>query len=87
MYILGINAYGHGAAAALIKDGEIRFTIEQERLDRIKHSPHFPAEAIAECLKFEGISLDQVDKITFFSKPHLEVIGNFPHFIRYNGIY
>jgi carbamoyltransferase len=83
MYILGLSAFAHDASAALIRDGEVRWLIEQERLDRVKHSLAFPLEAIRECLRLEGITLAEVDRITFFYRPLLELWGNIPHFLRH----
>jgi len=69
MNILGISAYYHDSAAALICDGEIVAAAQEERFTRKKHDPGFPAEAIAYCLKEEGIKLTDVDHIVFYDKP------------------
>jgi carbamoyltransferase len=66
MYILGINSglnkeFFHDASACLIKDGKLVAFAEQERFDRVKHSYHFPKEAIDFCLKFANIKYDDVD--------------------------
>lgn len=65
MRILGISAYYHDAAAALIKDGEIIAAAQEERFTRIKHDASFPAHSIAFCLNFEGIEMAQLDAIVF----------------------
>ena len=83
MYILGISSYSHEASAALIKDGEIRFVLEEERFNREKHTTQFPRRAIAQCLEKEGITFDQIDQITFFWRPVREVVGNICHVLRY----
>jgi len=83
MYILGISSYSHEASAALIKDGEIRFLIEQERLNREKHTWKYPAEAIEECLKLEGIHISDVDHIAFFCSPVRDIIGNLGHVLKF----
>ncbi len=83
MYILGISCYAHDSSCALIKDGQICFFVEEERLSREKHTWKFPQMAIAECLKYEGITISDVDHVTFFWVPAKEFYGNLAHFIRY----
>lgn len=61
--ILGISAYHPDASAALIKDGRVVAAIDEERLNRIKHSPGFPELAVKHCLESEGCTLDDVDYI------------------------
>ncbi|QIZ20806.1 hypothetical protein E5R92_03280 [Candidatus Pelagibacter giovannonii] len=63
--ILGVNAFHADSSACLIKDGEILFAIEEERINRIKHWSGFPVESIKACLEFENIVLSDVDYITF----------------------
>ncbi len=72
MRILGISAYYHDSAAALIKDGEIVAAAQEERFTRKKHDASFPSNAIQFCLDFEGISIDQLDAIAFYDKPLLK---------------
>ncbi|MEL6255573.1 MAG: carbamoyltransferase N-terminal domain-containing protein, partial [Bacteroidota bacterium] len=72
MYILGISAYYHDAAAALIRDGEIIAAAQEERFSRIKHDPQFPSQAISYCLEEAGIGLNEVDAIVFYDKPLLK---------------
>ncbi|MEK9498628.1 carbamoyltransferase C-terminal domain-containing protein [Photorhabdus sp. P32] len=60
------NWFGHDASAAIIKDGKIVAAVEQERLDRIKHSNQFPIDAIVECLKIAQVEITDVDKIAFY---------------------
>jgi len=69
MYILGISAYYHDSAAALIGDGDIVAAAQEERFTRKKHDAGFPAGAIAYCLKEAGIGLAEVDHIVFYDKP------------------
>ncbi|MFW9262306.1 carbamoyltransferase [Nostoc sp. CALU 546] len=69
MYILGISAYYHDSAAALIVDGDIVAAAQEERFSRKKHDARFPKDAIAYCLKQAGIGLQQVDQIVFYDKP------------------
>lgn len=67
--ILGISAYYHDSAASLIKDGKIVAAAQEERFTRKKHDANFPANAIQYCLDAAGISLVDVDHITFYDKP------------------
>lgn len=71
MWLLGISAYYHDSAAALVKDGVIIAAAQEERFNRQKHYPGFPAEAIQYCLEEAGISLKDVDNIVFYEKPLL----------------
>ncbi len=66
MNILGISAYYHDSAACLVRDGEIVAAAQEERFTRKKHDEHFPMKAIDYCLKEAGITIDQVDFITFY---------------------
>ena len=72
MWILGISAYYHDSAAALIHDGNIIAAAQEERFTRIKHDPAFPAKAIESVLIQAGITLSQVDKVVFYDKPFLK---------------
>jgi carbamoyltransferase len=56
MYILGISAFYHDAAATLIKDGKIIAAVQEERFSRIKHDENFPVQAIKYCLDHTHIS-------------------------------
>ena len=69
MKILGISAYYHDSAAALIVDGEIVAAAQEERFSRKKHDPRFPSHAIAYCLEEGGIKLKNLDNIVFYEKP------------------
>ncbi len=62
-YVLGINAYDHDVSACLLRDGEIAYAIEKERITREKHADGFFQEPIDYCLKAEGITLDDVDLV------------------------
>ena len=70
--ILGISAFYHDSAAALIIDGEIIAAAQEERFTRKKHDPSYPVNAINYCLLEAGISLDQVGYISFYDKPFLK---------------
>ena len=67
--ILGISAYYHDSAAALIVDGEIIAAAQEERFTRKKHDPGFPAGAIAYCLQEAGLQLSDVTHVVFYDKP------------------
>ena len=67
--ILGISAYYHDSAAALLRDGDIVAAAQEERFTRRKHDPRFPRHAIDYCLAEAGIDLSGVDKIVFYDKP------------------
>lgn len=71
-YILGISAYYHDSAAALICDGEIVAAAQEERFSRQKHDPSFPVQAIQYCLQAAGIKLGELDHVVFYDKPLLK---------------
>jgi carbamoyltransferase len=62
-YVLGLNVYDHDVAACLLRDGEIAFAIEKERITREKHATGFYQEVIDYCLDAEGIRLDDIDLV------------------------
>jgi len=72
MKILGISAFYHDAAAALVNDGLIVAAAQEERFTRKKHDANFPANAAEYCLRAAGVSLDSVDYIAFYDKPLLK---------------
>jgi carbamoyltransferase len=72
LYTLGISAFYHDSAAALLRDGQIVAAAQQERFSRIKHDSGFPSEAARYCLDVAGIALDDVDIIAFYDKPLLK---------------
>ena len=67
--ILGISAFFHDSAAALIRDGEIIAAAQEERFTRRKHDPGFPSNAIAFCLKEGGVNMTQLDYVAFYERP------------------
>ena len=71
MWILGISAYYHDSAAALIQDGNIVSAAQEERFNRVKHYAGFPRQSIRFCLLEAGITLADVDSIVFYEKPLL----------------
>ena len=72
MYILGISAYYHDSAAALIEDEKIIAAAQEERFTRKKQDERFPKEAIKYCLKEANISLEDIDYIAFYDKPFIK---------------
>ncbi|MED5540159.1 MAG: carbamoyltransferase N-terminal domain-containing protein, partial [Pseudomonadota bacterium] len=69
MNVLGLSAYYHDSAATLLVDGRIVAAAQEERFTRKKHDAAFPANAIAYCLDEAGLSLDEIDYVTFYDKP------------------
>src|SRR5215475_14478838 len=70
--ILGISAYYHDSAAALVIDGEIVAAAQEERFTRKKHDPGFPASAVEYCLETGGVRLADLTYIVFYDKPLLK---------------
>lgn len=70
--ILGLSAYYHDSAAALIVDGEVVAAAQEERFTRKKHDPGFPAQAIAYCLEEAGLTAAELDYVGFYDKPLLK---------------
>ena len=72
MYVLGISAYYHDSAAALLHDGQIVAAAQEERFTRKKHDAGFPKNALEYCLQEAGIALGDVDYVAFYDKPFLK---------------
>ena len=72
MNILGISAYYHDSAAALIRDGEIIAAAQEERFTRKKHDQQFPSHAVTYCLEAGGITAEELDYVAFYEKPLLK---------------
>jgi carbamoyltransferase len=70
--ILGVSAFYHDSAAAILEDGEIVAAGQEERFSRIRHDARFPRQAIAYCLQQAGITLADVDFVAFYDKPFLK---------------
>ena len=68
-YILGLSAYYHDSAAALLKDGEIFAAAQEERFTRKKHDAGFPAKAVEYCLEEAGITAADLKHVCFYDKP------------------
>jgi carbamoyltransferase len=72
MRILGISAFYHDSAAALIVDGRIVAAAQEERFTRRKHDAEFPHNAVGYCLAEAGVKLDELDHVVFYDKPFLK---------------
>ena len=72
MNILGISAFYHDSAAALVRDGEIVAAAQEERFTRIKHDSRFPLHAVDYCLQTEGLAPEDLDHVVFYEKPLLK---------------
>jgi carbamoyltransferase len=70
--ILGISAFYHDSAAALVVDGRIVAAAQEERFTRVKHDDQFPVNAIGYCLKEAGLDAEQLDFVGFYDKPLLK---------------
>lgn len=73
MNILGISAYYHDAAAAVVRDGVIVAAAQEERFSRIKHDPGYPRRAIDAVLRTAGLAPSDVDLVAFYEKPLLKL--------------
>jgi len=69
MRILGLSAYYHDSAAALIEDGRIVFAAEEERFSRVKHDNAFPVRAIEACCAKKDILIRDIDAVAYYEKP------------------
>ena len=72
MRVLGISAYYHDAAVALVDDGRVEYAAQEERFTRVKHDPSFPQEAIRSCLETTGVRAAEIDLVAFYDKPFLK---------------
>ncbi len=72
MLVLGISAFYHDSAAAIIRDGEIIAAAQEERFTRKKHDPNFPTNAIRYCLGQAKVAAGAVDRVVFYEKPFLK---------------
>ena len=70
--ILGISAYFHDSAAALVVDGEVIAAAQEERFTRKKHDASFPAHAVEYCLREARIAPGKIDYVAFYEKPLLK---------------
>src|SRR6516162_10054928 len=72
MRILGLSAFYHDSAAALVDDGRIVAAAQEERFSRRKHDAGFPRHAVGYCLDTAGVRLDGIDCVAFYDKPFLK---------------
>jgi carbamoyltransferase len=72
MHVVGISAFYHDAAAAIVRDGEIVAAAQEERFTRKKHDAGFPRHALDYCLAEAGVKLQDVDLVAFYDKPLLK---------------
>ena len=72
MIVLGISAFYHDSAAALVEDGSIVAAAQEERFTRKKHDPRFPVNAIGYCLEKPASRSTDVDHVAFYDKPFLK---------------
>jgi carbamoyltransferase len=72
MNVLGISAFYHDSAAALVRDGAVIAAAQEERFSRIRHDAEFPTHAVAYCLRAGGITVNDVDWFVFYDKPLLK---------------
>ncbi len=70
--ILGISAFYHDSAAALLVDGVIIAASQEERFTRLKHTADFPIQSIKYCLETAGLTIDELDAVIFYDKPLLK---------------
>src|SRR5579863_6509301 len=82
-HILGISAYYHDSAAALVRDGGIIAAAQEERFSRVKHDRGFPKNAVDYCLKEAGISASQLDSVVYYDKPLLHLDRMMDTFLAY----
>jgi carbamoyltransferase len=89
MNILGISAFYHDSAAAMVQDGEIIAAAQEERFTRRKHDPSFPANAVAYCLREAKLAAPDLDAVVFYEKPLVKAerlvetyLGVAPHGLR-----
>ncbi|MBF6059243.1 carbamoyltransferase [Nocardia terpenica] len=71
-FVLGISAYYHDSAAALVRDGVVIAAAQQERFTRVRHDPSFPGAAIDYCLDHAGIDLSEVNSVVYYEDPALK---------------
>ncbi|HXB60788.1 MAG TPA: carbamoyltransferase [Candidatus Acidoferrales bacterium] len=73
-HILGLSAFYHDSAAALMIDGKIIAAAQEERFSRKKNDPDFPLNAVKYCLQYAGLREDQLEAVVFYDKPILKFI-------------
>lgn len=88
-YVLGISAFYHDSAVALLKNGDILFAAQEERFSRIKHDARFPCQAFDAALDFAGITPSGLFAITYFEDPKLKFTRVISSYLKYfpKGLY
>lgn len=81
--VLGISAFYHDSAVALVRDGVILAAAQEERFTRVKGDARFPAQAVRYCLESQGITLDQVNYVGFYDKPLLTYMRLLESYVAY----
>lgn len=81
MNVLGFNAT-HDGACALVRDGEVRVALEEERFSRRKHHYGFPERAMRQALAFEGLEWSDLDAVAFYWNPYRGLVRFGLHFLR-----
>src|SRR5687768_7490278 len=71
--VLGISAFYHDAAAALLVDGRVVAAAQEERFSRRKHDASFPYAAVAYCLREAGLRVEDLELVAFYEKPLLKL--------------
>ena len=82
-FILGISAFYHDSAAALIKDGRIINAFQEERFTRKKHDSSFPSNSIKKILEINNINILDIDKVIFYEKPLIKFERLLETYLRY----
>ena len=82
-HILGLSAFYHDSAAALVRDGEIIAAAQEERFTRRKHDPAFPSNAVAYCLEEAGIDARDLDLVAFYERPEVKLDRLIETFLEY----
>lgn len=82
-WIVGISAYTHDASVAVLHDGEVVFTAEEERFNRIKHSDAFPRLALQAALKYLDLNPEEVARFAYFYAPLRGLAHTASHMLRY----
>ena len=80
--IIGINAFHADSSAAIFKDGELLFAIEEEKLVRQKHWAGFPEEAIKKCLEYTNIEASMITDVSINSNPISNLNKKIPYFLK-----
>src|SRR5512141_1685133 len=71
-HILGISAFYHDSAAALVREGEIVAAAQEERFTRRKHDARFPVHAVEYCLEAGGLDIRDLDHAVFYEQPFVK---------------